>query len=135
VQGGSAGIGSYLDREPAGRPAALTTATRSETLERTGDGTRTLVLDPTSRSAGDGGRATVILVLAVDAKATWAAYRFTIDKDHSVRRQRVAQRGGVQAAGVPSAGTFAFDPGRRPVRLRVTAPAGVRWGVAVVFTD
>ena len=57
--------------------------------------------------------------------------------DPAGEQQYVRQtlRGGEQAAGVLTTTTYRYASGDRPVRMSVDVDQGVRWGVAVVFTD
>jgi hypothetical protein len=128
LAGGSAGLSAYLVTHPS--PPGLRSATRFDTVERHGAGSRTLrVARP--EDAGRG-RATVLLVLAQGGQATWRIERTTSDASGA---PVVARRGGRQEAGVPTTATVALPPALTTVRLHVDAPAGVQWGVAVVFSD
>ena len=133
TEGRQAGVSAYLDRHADDLPAALAQATRSDTLEFAGDGTGSIALDPPSIGGDDGGRVTVVLVLGADADATWTLVRTRTDDP--AQGVAVGSASGGQVAGAPTAATISYAPGRRPVRLQVVAPPGVRWGVAAVFSD
>lgn len=130
VQGGSAGVSSWLDQHARSLPGVLATATRSDTTELQGDGTRRIRLDPPS-VGDDGGHVTVLLVSAVDARVTWTLLRDGPDPAlGAVAGTSTAD----QEAGGLSAASVSWSPGGRPRRLLVVAPDGVRWGAAVVFS-
>jgi hypothetical protein len=130
--GGAAGIAAYLVTHRS--PEPLRTATRFYTIERHGTGPVAFSLSgvPAETQAG---RATVFLVLQVDGRATWTAYRVRAQVDDPSPLQAVERRTGEQQAGVLTSTTFSYRSGGRPVRLEIDAPKGVRWGAAVVFSD
>jgi hypothetical protein len=130
--GNQAGIAAYLvTHEP---PPGLTGSSRYFTIERAGVGDRQIELGRVPADAIKG-RATVLLVLGADGEAGWRTLRREVDSTGEQRYVPQRTRGGQQAAGVLTGTTFRYADGDRPVLLRVDAPAGVRWGVAVVFSD
>jgi hypothetical protein len=130
--GGAAGIAAYLVTHRP--PAPLLTANRYFTIEREGTGPRTISLNSTPPETL-AGRATVFLVLEVEGHAGWSASRIREQTDDPSPLQVIARRSGDQQSGVMTSATFRYPAGGRPVRLDIDAPAGVRWGAAVVFTD
>lgn len=126
-----AGIGPWLDRHAERLPGVLAQATRSDTLEFTGSGSRTLLLDPPS-VGDDGGHVTVLAVTAVDARLTWTLLG---DAPDLARGAVAGTRTAVQRAGALTSSSVDWLPGRRPGTLLVVAPDGVRWGVAAVFSS
>jgi hypothetical protein len=130
--GGAAGIAAYLVTHPS--PPQLRSATRFFTVERNGTGPGSISLNGVPPEA-DEGRATVFLVLQVEGRGAWTAYRVREQSDDPSPLQVVARRAGIQRAGVPTDATFRYGPGGRPVRLDLDVPEGVRWGAAVVFSD
>jgi hypothetical protein len=81
------------------------------------------------------GHATVFLVLAAPAHATWTAYRVRPQDDDPSPLQAAERRAGDLQPGVLTSTTFGYLAGGRPVRVEVDVPKGVRWGAAVVFSD
>ncbi|WP_375387555.1 hypothetical protein [uncultured Amnibacterium sp.] len=132
AEGREAGIAAYLVTHRS--PEALSGATRYFTIEKAGTGTVDLPLAPVPADTVRG-RATVLLVLGGDAVAAWTTYRRQVDSAGEQQWIRQTARGGEQAAGVLTITTFRYDAGDRPVRLAVDVDDGVRWGVAVVFSD
>lgn len=130
VAADDAGIGLWLDRHAERLPGVLAQATRSDTLEFAGAGSRTLVLDPPSIGQ-DGGHVTVLVVTAVDARVTWTLLG---DAPDTARGAVTGTRSAVQRAGSLTSAAVDWAPGRRPGSLLVVAPDGVRWGVAAVFS-
>jgi hypothetical protein len=130
--GGTAGIAAYLVTHPS--PSELRGASRFFTIERSGTGPHSFSLNGTPADA-ESGRATVLLVVQVQGRAAWTAYRVREQSDDPSPLQAIARRSGDQRSGVLSSATFRYPGGGRPVRLDVDVPAGVRWGAAVVFSD
>lgn len=130
--GDYAGIAAFLVTHRA--PESLQTATRADTVERTGVGDGTVSLSPVSAQAVSG-RVTVLVVLAESANADWTTLRRSMDPSGEQRYVRQVQRAGPQEAGVLTTHTYRYSSGDRPIELRVSAPDGVRWGAAAVFTD
>jgi hypothetical protein len=130
--GGAAGIAAYLVTHRS--PPELRNASRFYTIERDGTGPRSFSLNGTPAETASG-RATVFLVVEVQGRAAWTAYRVREQTDDPSPLQVVARRSGDQRSGVLSSATFRYASGGRPVRLDVDVPAGVRWGAAVVFSD
>jgi len=127
---GRAGVSGWLDRNARRLPGVLGRATRSDTLEFAGSGSRTLRLDPPSIGQ-DGGHVTVLVVTAVDARLTWTL----VDASPGAGGDAVAgSRSALQRAGALTSASVDWAPGRRPGTLLVVAPDGVRWGVAAVFS-
>lgn len=126
-----AGITAWLDRHARALPGVLARARRSDTLEFSGSGSRTLLLDPPSIGE-DGGHVTVLVVTAVDARVTWTLLG---DGPDLARGAVAGTRTAVQRAGALTSAAADWAPGRRPGTLLVVAPDGVRWGVAAVFSD
>lgn len=130
--GNTAGIAAYLVTNPS--PPSMRGGTRYFTIERDGTGAGAVDLSPVPADTVSG-RATVLLVLGGDAVASWTAFRRSVDSAGEQQYVRQAVRGGPQRAGVLTATTFRYRSGDRPVRLVLDVPDGVRWGVAVVFSD
>jgi hypothetical protein len=130
--GNYAGIAAYLVTHRS--PPGLEGRGRYETVERKGIGNGRVVLPPLPPETVRG-RASVLLVLASDGVAGWTAFRREVDSTGEQRYVRQARRSGPQPAGVLTTATFRYAAGDRPVELRIEAPEGVRWGVAIVFTD
>ena len=131
--GRTAGLGSWLaTRQRARSPATGRAGT--DVTEHTGSGTSTVVLNPPTSAARDGGRATVVLVTADDAATAWSVFTLALAPSHAVYLQPLAHRGAQQTAGVPTAATFHVVASAAPMRLRVVAPKGVRWDAAVIFS-
>lgn len=127
----TAGISAWLDRHAADAPGVLARVTRSDTVEASGSGRRLVGLAPPS-VGGDGGRVTVLLVVAATSRAAWTLQRRGADPGFGLPVQRVSS---MQIAGDLAYATLAYRPGRRPDRLLVDVPDGVRWGAAAVFSD
>lgn len=115
-------------------PPALRTATRSLIVEQTGTGPATVGVDPESAAAFRG-RATVLLVLGRAGEAGWTTFWRRVDASGIRTLERQQQRAGRQEAGDLTTATYRYGSGEQPVKVRVRAPAGVRWAVEVVFTD
>ena len=132
ADGNGAGIAAFLVTHRA--PPALLSATRADTIESAGTGDGVAQISPVTAETFQG-RATVLLVLARTGDAGWTVFRRQVDSagDQQILRQR--QRAGLQVAGVLTTDTFRYASGDRPVEIHVQAPAGVRWGVAVVLSD
>lgn len=112
----------------------LASATRFTTLEDAGTGDGTFEVTGVPAVAFQG-RATVLLVLEHDGDARWTTFRRQVDPSGEQRLVRQRARGGHQDAGVITTDTFRYGSGDRPIEVRVQAPAGDRWGIAVVLTD
>jgi hypothetical protein len=132
AQGNGAGIAAYLVTHPS--QPALRSATRFDTVERHGIGDARVTLSPVDAEAVQG-RATVLFVLGERGRAGWTSLRREVDSSGEQLLVRQVHRESEQEAGVLTTHTYAYAAGDRPVELRVTAPDGVRWGIAVVYTD
>jgi hypothetical protein len=132
ADGGTAGIAAYLVTHPS--PRQLRSAGRFFTIERNGTGPGSISLNGVPPEA-DEGRATVFLVLQVEGRGDWTAYRVREQTDDPSPLQPVARRAGILRSGVLTDATFRYGRGGRPVRLDLDVPDGVRWGAAVVFSD
>ncbi|MGN6444077.1 hypothetical protein [Amnibacterium sp.] len=130
--GNGGGIAAFLLTHRA--PPGLEHATRFYTLEDAGIGPGTFEVAPVTAETFRG-RATVLLVVDRPADVQWTTFRRAIGPDGVQRLVLQEQRGGEQAAGSLTSATFRYGSGDRPVELRVAAPDGVRWGVAIVLSD
>jgi hypothetical protein len=117
--GHDAGLGAWFD---PGAPL----------VEQHGTGDAVIELPPSGSAAG--GTLEVLLVLAADGTAGWQTARLVITRTHAILREPEAGAGGALRAGVPTVARVVYPVDHRPLRLLVRAPAGVRWGVAAVFT-
>lgn len=129
--GNYAGIAAFLVTH---RALSLGTPSRLETVEKMGVGEGTVRLSPVS-AATVRGRATVLFVTAGAAQIQWTTLRRQVDASGEQRYVRQVQRSGFQQGGQITTHTYRYAGGDRPVELRVSVPAGVRWGAAVVLTD
>jgi hypothetical protein len=130
--GNYAGIAAFLVTHRAIR--SLQTAKRIDTVERMGTGDDTVLLSDVPAVAARG-RATVLLVLGGSGQAGWTTLRRRVDPSGEQQYVRQVERSGFQEGGVITTHTFRYGSGNRPVELHVSAPAGVHWGAAVVFSD
>ena len=128
--GGSAGIAAFLVTHRVAPP--LGKATRLFLVERHGRGPGSVFLEGVPKAA-DQGHATVFLVTQFAGPAGWSAYRAGLGSESQGVLD--ASRAGAQEGGVPTMATFAYRQGDRPVKLSIDVPAGVRWGVAVAFSN
>ncbi|GAA4741787.1 hypothetical protein GCM10025783_11260 [Amnibacterium soli] len=129
--GNFGGIAAFLVTH---RALSLGDPTRVETLERRGIGEGTVRLSPVPPETVRG-RATVLLVTAGSAQVDWTTLRREVDPSGEQQYVQQEERGGFQQGGQITVHTYRYGSGDRPVELHVTAPDGVRWGAAVVFTD
>jgi hypothetical protein len=132
ARGNYAGIAAFLVTHRAIKH--LEHANRIDTIERMGVGDGTVLLSPVPAEAVQG-RATVLLVLGGSGQAGWTTMRRRIDPSGEQLYVRQVQRSGFQEGGLITTHTYRYASGNRPVELRVSAPAGVHWGAAVVFSD
>ena len=128
--GGAAGIAAFLVTHRAA--PQLDRVSRLFLVERHGRGPGSVSLEGVPKAA-DQGRATVFLVTQFAGPAGWSAYQAGLGSES--RGVLDASRAGAQEGGVPTMATFSYALGDRPVRLVVDVPAGVRWGIAVAFSD
>ena len=128
--GGSAGIAAFLVTHRAA--PQLDRVTRLFLVERHGRGPGSVTMEGVPKVA-DQGRATVFLVTQFAGPAGWSAYQAGLGSESQGVLD--ASRAGAQEGGVPTMATFAYGNGDRPVKLTVDVPAGVRWGIAVAFSD
>lgn len=130
--GNAAGIAAYLVVHPP--PQAIRGTTRLFTVERHGTGPGSFSIAGTPAETRSG-RATVLLVVGVPARASWTAYRVRPRRDDRDALQAIERRSGDLQAGALTSTTFRYRLGGRPVRLEVHVPDAVQWGAAVVFSD
>jgi hypothetical protein len=130
--GNGAGIAAFLVTHRP--PPALVHVRRAFTVERAGTGDGVAEIFPVTAATFEG-HATVLMVLARSGDAGWTLLRRQVDSSGEQRLVQQRQRRGVQEAGVLTTDTFRYASGDRPVEVHVKAPAGVRWGLAVVFSD
>ncbi|HEY8318263.1 MAG TPA: hypothetical protein VIG76_05485 [Amnibacterium sp.] len=128
--GGSAGIAAFLVTHRAA--PQLGRVSRLFLVERHGRGPGSVTLEGVPKAA-DQGRATVFLVTQFAGPAGWSAYRAGLGSESQGVLD--ASRAGAQEGGVPTMATFRYPNGDRPVKLTVDVPDGVRWGIAVAFSD
>lgn len=119
--GGAAGIAAYLVTHPS--PPSLRAATSFTTRELHGDGSTTGRV-PAAEVAS---RATVLLVSASTGPVTWVLL--------AADGRRLGTRSQDVDPGVLTAATLRVPAGAQPLRLRIEAGEGVRWGAAVVLSD
>lgn len=119
--GGAAGIAAYLVTHPS--PPSLRGATSFTTREVHGTG------DATERigAAEVADLATVLLVSASTGTATWTLL--------GADGEPLGTRGQDVDPGVLTAATVRVPADEQPLRLRIDAGEGVRWGAAVVLSD
>lgn len=124
---------AFVSRIRSGRDAGLAAwwDPGAPFVEEHGAGSRTVELPPPAGSA----RITVLLVLASDATAGWSIARLVIHDDRTIHLRELQGADGSVTAGVPAVGHLDATPTARPSRLLVDAPAGVRWGVAAVYSN
>lgn len=130
--GFAAGIGDHLVTHPG--PAAIRSATYFDTVEARGTGSGSLRVDP-EMLRDLHRRATVLIVLDAAADVRWRAQGLGTIPGGAVTLHTLRAGSAHQEAGQLSTATFRFRDTDRPARLRVTVPAGVRWGAAVVLSD
>ena len=120
--GRPAGIRSFLLTRPY--PRDLPRLGRRTVLESTGaggDAVPIVVAEPDDTP----GRMTVLIAVESDARVFWTASRAGVG---------VFSRGGRQAGGALTSAGFDHPAGGRPDLVAVSAPIGVRWGLAVVLS-
>lgn len=124
---------AFVSRIRSGRDAGLAAwwDPGAPFVEEHGAGSRTVELPPPAGSA----RITVLLVLASDATAGWSIDRLVIHDDRTIHLRELEGADGSVTAGVPAVGHLDATPTAQPSRLVVDAPAGVRWGVAAVYSN
>ena len=120
-----AGLGAWLDQRFGVRGLP-----RDRFVETHGAGDAVLTVPGTA--ADGGGRLTVLLVLAQDGQAGWTTARLVMHDDRTIHLEPTSERFGGLRAGVPAIGRLDFTARTRPLRLLVTAPDDVEWGVAVL---
>lgn len=130
--GNGAGIAAFLVTHRS--PPALLDVHRAFTFEASGTGDGVAVVSPVGAQTVEG-RATVLLALARSGEGGWTVFRRQVGPGGEEQLIRQRQRAGEQEAGALTTDTFRYASGDRPVEIHVTAPAGVRWGVAVVLSD
>ena len=130
--GNGAGIAAFLVTHSA--PPALVRVERADTFETHGTGDTVAQITPVMAETFQG-HATVLIALERTGEAGWTLYRRRIDPTGEQQLVVQQQRRGVQEAGALTTDTFRYASGDRPVQVRVEAPAGVRWGLAVVLTN
>ncbi|MFD1722045.1 hypothetical protein [Amnibacterium endophyticum] len=129
--GGFAGIAAYLVTHRSPPQLSGGSGYLTQEIHGVGDGVRGL---DGARSAG-ATRATVLLVTDSASRATWTALRLTTRSGtRVVVLDPVETRSQAEAPGTLTATTFRVVEGRAPVRLRIEAADGVRWGAAVVWS-
>lgn len=123
---------AFVNRIRSGRDAGLAAwwDPGAPFVEEHGVGSRTVELPPPAGKA----RITVLLVLASDATAGWAIDQLVIHDDRTIHLSELQGADGSVTAGAPAVGRLDSTSTTRPSRLLVDAPAGVRWGVAAVYS-
>ncbi|MBW4040869.1 MAG: hypothetical protein HIU86_01905 [Acidobacteria bacterium] len=132
ADGNGAGIAAFLVTHRA--PPALVGVRRAFTVERTGTGDGVAQIAPVTAETFRG-HATVLIALEQSGEMEWTLYRRRIDPSGSQQLVLQRQRRGLQDAGALTTDTFRYASGDRPVEVHVQAPAGVRWGIAVVLSE
>ena len=132
ADGNGAGIAAFLLTHRA--PRGLVDVRRAFTVERTGTGDGVAEIAPVTAETFQG-HATVLLALERSGEAGWTLYRRQVDPTGEQQLVAQRQRRGAQDAGALTTDTFRYASGDRPVQVHVEAPAGVRWGIAIVFSD
>ena len=132
ADGNGAGIAAFLVTHRA--PPALVDVRRAFTVERTGIGDGIAQIAPVTAETFQG-HATVLIALERSGDAGWTLFRRHVDPSGEQQLVPQRQRRGVQDAGALTTDTFRYASGDRPVEVHVQAPTGVRWGIAIVFSD
>lgn len=123
---------AFVSRIGSGRDAGLAAwwDRTAPFVEEHGVGSGSVKLPPPAGS----GRITVLLVVASDTRAGWSIDRLVIHDDRTIHLSALRGASGTVPAGVPAVGRLDYSSLTRPSRLLVDVPAGVRWGVAAVYT-
>lgn len=122
----------YLDLHPATLLQGMRAAGPTDTTGVAGVGPTTLNLAPTRSTTA--GHITLVLVTERAVHFEWTPTTVADANDRSGPEQPVADLEGAAEAGQPVSGTVAYSGGV-PSRLTLIVPAGVHWGLVVVYTD
>lgn len=132
-RGDQAGIRRYLYEHPEARPTAISTVTRADSAEFSGEGSGTVPLRPSSLATRSG-RFTLLITVDEPGRYEWRGTRLAAANDRSGPLVTVAEGSGDLAPGQVGTATVAYEDGA-PTALQVLVGEHVRWGAVAVFTD
>lgn len=132
-RGDQAGIRRYLYEHPEARPTAISTVTRADSAEFSGEGSGTVPLRPSSLATRSG-RFTLLITVDEPGRYEWRGTRLAAANDRSGPLVTVAEGSGDLAPGQVGTATVEYEDGA-PTALQVLVGEHVRWGAVAVFTD